>query len=97
MLDAGGRYTFPKQLFQNYTFRARALLFYQSKVVPPVKCSGWMKIVNKTNFEDGTPPGGEFIIKRKVLFVHGTYQPLEKYWLAVNKSSNNQKHKLGHF
>ena len=33
------------------------LSFYQSKVAPSVKGVCWMKIVNKTSFEHGAPPG----------------------------------------
>ena len=32
-------------------------MFYQPKLALPVKCIGWMKIINKTNFEHGAPPG----------------------------------------
>ena len=34
-----------------------ALLFHQAKVAPSVKSVCWMKIVNKTSFEHGAPPG----------------------------------------
>ena len=37
--------------------RQRALSFHQLKVAPPVKGVSWMKVVNKTSFKHGAPPG----------------------------------------
>ena len=60
-------YTDHKQLFQHYTDRGLCC-FTKQKEVPAVKCIGWMKIVDKTNFEHSAPPGGEFVIKRNFYF-----------------------------
>lgn len=35
----------------------RALLFHRPKLEPPLKGVCWIKIVNKTSFENGEPPG----------------------------------------
>ena len=53
-----GTYRISKLIFQNCTTRGCWLLkFHWQKVAPPVDGVCWIKIVNKTSFEHGAPPG----------------------------------------
>ena len=50
-------------------------MIHQSKVAPPVKGIGWMKVVNKISFENGPPPSAnEYWAPPGVIFAFYTIQ-----------------------